>query len=502
MFAFPANENRHRILKIKFAAAQQSFPAYACTAARQSIYHMEDENLTPSESLPVENNNQQIVFSRFGVRITLPAGFKINWPLLLGGTILVLALAAFLIYQVPSVNSIVNWKIEEISAYYRGVTNPAGQMPTALPPPRLIYKERGKDSKPHHPEETPTAAPSPTALPAGEPTPTITFTPTITPTPTPLPPQAELPAPEYEKQDQNNCGPDTLGMYLRFYGWTGTQYDITKLIKPILQDRNVNVDELLYFTRTQAGWLKTEYRVGGTIDLLKAFIAAGIPIMIEKSSSFDESYWPGDDRWSGHYLLLTGYNDEKKIFTTQDAWFGPNIKATYDKVDAEWRSFNRVFIVVYRPDQEETVKSIMGARWDEDESRRLALETAKAETETINDGFAWFNYGTNLVYFERYHEAAKAYDTAREKNLPQRMLRYQFGPFIAYFKTNRNDDLLALTEYALKITPNSEENLLWRGWALYRKGDKAAALTAFQDALKANEFYTDAQYAINFVNSH
>ena len=50
-----------------------------------------------------------------------------------------------------------------------------------------------------------------------------------------------------------------------------------------------------------------------------------------------------------------------------------------------------------------------------------------------------------------------SYDQARKLGLPQRMLRYQFGPFMAYFHTQRNDDLMTLTEYALKITPNSEE---------------------------------------------
>jgi hypothetical protein len=86
------------------------------------------------------------------------------------------------------------------------------------------------------------------------------------------------------------------------------------------------------------------------------------------------------------------------------------------------------------------------------------------------NAFAWFNLGSNLVYFERYAEAARAYDQARQLGLPQRMLRYQFGPFFAYFFSSRNADLLSLTEYALKITPNSEETLLWRGWGHYRDG--------------------------------
>ncbi|RME91379.1 MAG: hypothetical protein D6770_00495, partial [Anaerolineae bacterium] len=125
---------------------------------------------------------------------------------------------------------------------------------------------------------------------------------------------------------------------------------------------------------------------------------------------------------------------------------------------------------------------------------------SQAATEVHpEDAFAWFNLGTNLVALERYAEAAQAYDTARNLGLPQRMMRYQFGPFIAYFHAFRIDDLLALTEYALQRTPNSEEALLWHGWALYRRGDVQGALADWNRALAAHPGYADAQYAIDFV---
>jgi tetratricopeptide (TPR) repeat protein len=103
------------------------------------------------------------------------------------------------------------------------------------------------------------------------------------------------------------------------------------------------------------------------------------------------------------------------------------------------------------------------------------------------------------LYFEQYQDAALAYDEARNIGWPQRMLRYQFGPFFAYFFGGRNDDLLVLTEYALQRTPNSEETLLWRGWGKYRAGDTPGAISDFQAALAENPFYQDAEYAIEFV---
>jgi tetratricopeptide (TPR) repeat protein len=106
------------------------------------------------------------------------------------------------------------------------------------------------------------------------------------------------------------------------------------------------------------------------------------------------------------------------------------------------------------------------------------------------------------VYFDRYGEAATAYDKARNLGLPQRMLRYQFGPFIAYFNSLRTDDLEALAKDAINVTPNSEEARLWMGWAHYRQGDKEAAHSEFMKAYTLNERYVDAQYALDFLASN
>ena len=61
---------------------------------------------------------------------------------------------------------------------------------------------------------------------------------------------------------------------------------------------------------------------------------------------------------------------------------------------------------------------------------------------------------------------------------------------------------MALADYALKITPNSEEALFWKGWALYRDGRKNEALASFSKALDAHPGYADALYALDYVKNH
>ena len=101
-------------------------------------------------------------------------------------------------------------------------------------------------------------------------------------------------------------------------------------------------------------------------------------------------------------------------------------------------------------------------------------------------------------------EAVEAYNTARTRTieLPQRMLRYQFGPFMAYFHSLQTDELMVLTKFALLKTRTSEEAMLWRGWGLVRMGDESAALSYFNDALRIRPDYDDAITAIDYLNSN
>ncbi len=404
----------------------------------------------------------------------------------------VLLLIALVAYQVPRVQAAIDWRMQRADAYWRGLVDPVKPMPTAAV------------TEPD-PSATSTALPTLTATPQATLAQIATITPTATlqPTATPLPGSITLDPPPYEKQDMNNCGPATLTMYLRYYGWTGDQFKINDVIKPIRDDRNVNVEELMSFILTKVTSLEPQYRVGGDTAILRQLLANGFPVMIEEGMTLDESYWPNDDLWAGHYLLLTGYDDATQSFITQDSFRGQNRMVKYTDLDHTWKQFNHVYFMIYPIDQRDAIKSILGDQWDPQQNRKHALELAQSEIKADStDSYALFNLGSNLVYFEKYQEAAKAYDAARKAGLPQRMLRYQFGPFFAYFHVARNQDLVDLTDYALKRTPNSEEAMLWRGWAFYHLGQKDEALKWEQQALLAHPGYSDAQYALDFIQKN
>ena len=398
----------------------------------------------------------------------------------LGGLILL----AVLLLQIPAVNSAVSWRYEKFTIYAKNIVNPPGPVPTALPVTSI-----------------PTTPTTVATLILQTDTPQPTIPPTLTSTP--LPAQILLNSPPYEQQTPNNCGPATLSMAMHLYGWEGDQEEIANQIKPVLQDRNVNPEEMAYYVRNFAGWLNIQYRVAGDLTTLKKLLAARYPVIVESVTGLDpnDALGPNDDLWAAHYLLLTGYDDGTRTFTIQDSYHGADMTISYEQLEAEWKPFNNLYMVLYFPQNEAELQSLLGADWDPDANRQRALDEAQSVTVADpNDTFAWFNLGSDLVYFERYSEAAQAYDKSREIGLPLRMFRYQFGPFWAYFHADRIDDLLALTDYARGVTEMSEEAWLWYGWALYRQNDFNGAREAWNKALSINNSpYVDAHNALQYV---
>lgn len=370
------------------------------------------------------------------------------------------------------------------------------------------------------PTHRPTAQPTATAI---APSPTLSITsadiPTIDPTPvpstpTPLPaliPSIGAPGPtqaarstpasseginvlltgaKQEYQLWNNCGPATLSMNLTFYGWSGSQVTAAKFLKPDQEDKNVSPDQLVQFA--QSVGFTARLRVNGTLELIKALLHAGLPVLIEKG--FEPEAELG---WMGHYELLVGFNDEKHEFIAMDSYMGPYQSVPYDQFDSYWRQFNRTYLVVYPDDKAGSVTQILGTQLDDATMQAGALATAQQEAAADpNDAFAWFNLGTNYAALQDWQNAVAAYDHARQLGLPWRMTWYQFGWFEAYLNAGRYDDVLALADATIKVTPNIEEMYYYKGLVLKALGNTDAARSQFELTLKYNSNFAPARQAL------
>ena len=113
------------------------------------------------------------------------------------------------------------------------------------------------------------------------PTTAPTSTPSPTATPFPLPSQARIEGFEIVAQGFNNCGPANLTINLNFYGDATTQNEAAAFLKPNREDRNVSSWQLSDYVNEHTA-LRSTVHSGGDLELVKKFIAAGIPIVIEK----------------------------------------------------------------------------------------------------------------------------------------------------------------------------------------------------------------------------
>ena len=397
--------------------------------------------------------------------------------------LIVLAIWAGILWMLSSPSP--NWRLSALT----------GRIKYALNPPEQAVFVPASQATEVAPAVT-RAALSPTATirlatPTLEPTvPAATATTTLTPTP--MPARASLSGVTHMYQMWNNCGPANLAMALSFWGWQGDQRTTAAFLKPNERDRNVMPYEMETFVEQEAG-LEAFTRTGGDLTMIKAFVSAGYPVIVEKGFE-----GVGFDGWMGHYQVVTGYDDATNRFTVQDSYKGPDYPVKYEDFLRDWRAFDYTYLVIYPPERHQQILDILGLHAYDNFNNRFALLKTEEELPNLSGRdrfFALFNQGTDLVASQEYSQAAAAYDAAfaayaelPENARPWRMLWYQTGPYFAYYFTGRYIDVITLATQTLEASSEQvlEESFYWRARALLASGDEASAIEVLQACLEAH----------------
>jgi hypothetical protein len=328
----------------------------------------------------------------------------------------------------------------------------------------------------------------------------------------PLPASALITGVKYFSQHNrwNYCGPANLAMLLSNLDWHGDADEVARVLKPYPKDKNVMPYEMLDYIRFVG--LDGIVRVGGDLDVLKRLIANGFVVLVEKGPHFRDIQ--GNITWMGHYQILNGYDDINRIFTAQDSYIKADYQQPYDKLIEEWRSFNYTYLVAFHPDQRAFVLTLLGEDADEIANYQRALKKAGDETTRlrgVDQFFAFYNYGTNLVNLRDYAGAARAYDTAFAlydslpvdmSIRPYRILWYQTGPFFAYYYTGRYGDVInKATANSIEMVrddaPALEESYYWRGMARLQIGDRQSAIEDLTTCLQYHPGFEVCLKALN-----
>ncbi len=332
-------------------------------------------------------------------------------------------------------------------------------------------------------------------------------------TPVPLPTSTAWPLADASRlqgfqhkfQSWNNCGPATLAMALTYFDISTSQNATAAILKPNPEDRNVSPDEMVAYVNQHTPYQALS-RVDGNSEMLKRFVANGIPVIIEIGiDPPGEFRWLG---WYGHYLLVVAYDDQQDQFWVYDSWFGTSEEPltnahpdgrimSYAELETYWPHFNRNYMVLYEPQQRSMVDTIIGEELNDDTMWQNALESVQRETTQDSDNpFYWFNLGTIYNALGENEKAETAFDQARSIGLPWRMLWYQFGPYETYYKAGRYEDVLLLAEVTLEDRPYFEESYYYKGLALAALGDKEGARQNLEKAASFNPNFKPAVEAL------
>lgn len=421
---------------------------------------------------------------------------QLRW-LIIG--LFVLALLCVGLYLLPPVNERISWQVASwrTKLYYR--LNPPDQV--VLSPDQQIEIIVQATMDAINAASQPTQAASPTTT--AEPTSTPAISPTPTLSPTPLPPKVALSGIKHEYQSFNNCGPASLSMLLSFWGWQGDQRTTKAVLRPNEDDANVMLPEMIDYVTGNTN-LKAMVRLGGNLEMIKQFIAAGFPVMIEMG------HHPADDWWMGHYVVVSGYDDTWSALITQDSLIMPDLPLPYAEIEAHWwRDFNRPLLVVYPRERETEVLSIFGENGDKTRNLELAL----AETEKEIPGlagrdlfFALYNKAALQFLLDQANEAAGTFDqafalynTLDEKQRPWRLLWYREEAYQTYYEVGRYQAVIDLTNATLSMLSKRglEESHYWRGMAYEALGEPDKAIFDYQIAIQLRPTYQQAITALN-----
>jgi len=412
-----------------------------------------------------------------------------------------------ILYQLPPIHERLAWRIDEVKVLVKGFLSPPEKVAFAPAQQQIEAIVSATLNSLNTVTPTLTLTPSPTQV--GTPLPTAT----ATLIPTPLPDKIALKGVRYMNQHGlwNYCAPANLAMALSYWGWQGDRLDTGKWLKPYDKDKNVMPYEMEAYVKEQTK-LSAVVRVGGNIDLIKIFLSNGFPVLVEKGAWIRDI--SGVKSWMGHYVVVTGYDEERKVLITQDSYFTPDFEVSYDNFLRGWRSFNYTYIIIYPPEKEAAVKTILGDNWDEKTNYLNAAQLASDEifkTEGVDQFFAWYNRGTNLKELQDYAGAAQAYDEAFKiyNTLPEdrtvrpyRILWYETGPYFAYFYVGRYYDVLNLANTAINAAldePALEESFYWRAMAKNALGDRDGAIADFRESLKYHPNFEPTLYQLNLM---
>jgi len=203
-------------------------------------------------------------------------------------------------------------------------------------------------------------------------------------------------------QSLNNCGPASVVMVLSTFGISADQEAARLALRGPDWRRGMSPVGVDPWVKELYG-LRAVWRNNGTSALMKSLISNGFAPMVTQ--------WMEDPSVSriAHWRSVVGYDDARGVFYSNDPMRGRYVPLAYDWFDKVWQPFSYRYLVVYRPEDEALLKSIVGEQWSDRVMREAYYERARSEAAIRRDSSSWLAYGEAAYQDGHFDESVAAF---------------------------------------------------------------------------------------------
>lgn len=226
----------------------------------------------------------------------------------------------------------------------------------------------------------------------------------------PAEPRASIPV-GHVAQSLNNCGPASVVMVLTTFGLEVSQEEARLALRGPDWRRGMGPTGVGPWVQERFG-LRAVWRTNGTPELMKTLVTNGFAPMVTQWL-----YDPDVARIS-HWRVVSGYDDARELFHTQDPYRGPGLSLSYGWFEENWMPFAFRYLVVYAPEDEALVRAIIGDEWYEATNRRGLYERTRAIAETRPSSATLLAYGEAAYRYGMFAEAVAAFERGIELGSP------------------------------------------------------------------------------------
>jgi uncharacterized protein len=188
------------------------------------------------------------------------------------------------------------------------------------------------------------------AVPTASPSTSVAPRATAAAVPAVLPPARRIGPLPFISQTLNNCGPASVAEVLGFFGVQRSQAQVASVLRPDLPAYGMSLYGVPFYGESVG--MKAAGGVSGTDELVKAFVANDIPVIVSDQVSRTDS--------TRHFRPIDGYNDQAGYFIGSDPYLGANHQISYGDFDDIWRISANRWVVLYPPAKQGLVDSILG----------------------------------------------------------------------------------------------------------------------------------------------